>query len=769
MILHYFKMALRSLIRYKVQNIISITGIAVGFVCFAFSMIWIKYEMSYDSFHRGADRMYVMYGEGGAALDFKNLSYSMSYPMARDMVNLFPEVEEASSFMQGPIFIGKTAEEKIEVPEIVVDSAFINMFDVRLIDGSLSFLDNESEIAVTDETAMRIFGTTDVIGKELYLFYQKETKKISAVVSGFGKHTNFGYGILTGVNKSLRNDYNIGNFKVCVRLKEGTNLDNLIKKLHSDDIRKMNWGFGYKGYNLQKLTSCRYTIFHDDNRVSLMYIKLFSIIGVAVVLISLINFFSLLVTRISIRKREIALRVSCGSGIWGMTSLFATELLIVLFSAGLIGMVLMEILEGKFVELSGVEDEFYLSSLLYFVLLLVASLCVSLMIIRYYSSKSLSGMLNRRMTSGRKGMTFQGSSIVLQLVISVMILFGLSVIFRQLHYLAENEEVGFEREGRATLRIYPLKDETVDFLKTLPYVYEVKKMYSLLPRSGTASMRADSWDGKTDSQESIILHTIDEGQEFMDFYGLKLLKGSHLSEQGDLKSAIINETAARKFGWNDPIGKKFRDFTVVGVVRDFHISSPTIPVQPFVLTLKASFRLSKDIVLRFDESHEDELRKEIEKYIRENNYSDFASFTTIDEVYDKYLTSERSLMKLLMFVAAVCIIISLFGVYSHVSLSCERRRKEIAIRKINGATVSVIMKMFIKSYFTMLLLSCIIAFPVVTLVMKRWLEQYVEQTSIGISLYISVFILLSLLILICIWHSIWKAANENPAEVIKSE
>ena len=303
----------------------------------------------------------------------------------------------------------------------------------------------------------------------------------------------------------------------------------------------------------------------------------------------------------------------------------------------------------------------------------------------------------------------------------------------------------------------------------MSYVYEVRKMYSLLPRSGTASMRADSWDGKTDSQESIILHTIDEGQEFMDFYGLKLLKGSHLSEQGDLKSAIINETAARKFGWNDPIGKKFRDFTVVGVVKDFHISSPTIPVQPFVLTLKAGFRLSKDIVLRFDESHEDELRKEIEKYIRENNYSDFSSFTTIDEVYDKYLTSERSLMKLLMFVAAVCIIISLFGVYSHVSLSCERRRKEIAIRKINGATVSVIMKMFIKSYFTMLLLSCIIAFPVVTLVMKRWLEQYVEQTSIGISLYISVFILLSLLILICIWHSIWKAANENPAEVIKNE
>lgn len=768
MILHYLKMALRSLLKYKTQNIISIAGIAIGFVCFAFSMIWIKYEMSYDGFHRGADRMYVLYGDG-SVVGFKNLSYSMSYPMARDMMNLFPEIEEASSFMQGAIFIGKNAEEKIEVQEVVADSAFINMFDIRLIDGSLSFLDNESEVAVTDETAMRIFGTTDVIGKDLYLFYLNENKKISAVVSGLGKHTNFGYGILTGVSKNWRNDYNIGNFKICIRLKEGINTATVVEKLNSEDIRRMNWGFGYKGYRLQKLTSCRYTVFHDDNRVSLMYIKLFSIIGVAVVLISLINFFSLLVTRISIRKREIALRLSCGSGMWGMTCLFVTELLIVMFSAGFIGMALMEILERKFVELSGVEGGLYLSSLLYFVFILVASVCISLLIIRYYSSKSVSEMLSRKMTSGRKGVTFQGGSIVLQLIISVMVLFGLSVIFKQLHYLSDNEDVGFERDGRATLRTYPMKDETVDFLKALPYVYEVKKIHSLLPSSGMASMRADTWDGKTDSQEPIILHMIDEGQEFMDFYGLKLLKGSHLSEQGDIKSAIINETAARKFRWSDPIGKKFRDFTVVGVVKDFHISSPTIPVQPFVLTLKANVRLSKDIVLRFDESHEEELRKEIEKYIMENNYSYYSKFTTIDEVYDEYLTSERSLMKLLSFVAAVCIIISLFGVYSHVSLSCERRRKEIAIRKINGASVDVIMKMFIKKYFVMLIVSCFIAFPIVTLLMKRWLEQYVEQVSIGVMLYVMIFVLLSLLVLLCIWHNIWKASIANPAEVIKNE
>ena len=765
MITHYFKMALRSLMKYKVQNLICIIGIAVGFACFVFSSIWIKYELSYDSFHRDADRIYVLYEKSGH--EFTGYSNSMSYPIARDIKNLFTEFEETSTCMNWPGEIGETKEGKVNVMELIADSSFIKMFDIRLISGSLSFLDNESEIALTEEAALRIFGTKDILGKEL-VYRGEETKKVSAIVSGFGKHTNFRYDIITGIEKSCENDYNTLGFHVCCRVKANADLESLAEKLKHTEM-KLGENMVSKEYLIQKLTSCHYTIFQDNDTISLMYVKLFSAVGIVVIFISLVNFFSILVTRINIRKREIALRISCGSGIKSMISLFATELFIIILVSGFSGMVLIEILETKFVELSGVETEFYLPSLSYFVILLVLSLAISLFIIRYYTHKSVSEVLNRRKTISRDRVTFQGSSIMIQFIISIFVLFSLSVIFKQLHYLSSTEDLGFEREGRATLIVFSNKDEAFHFVKSIPYVYDAKIMYSLLPQSSSGSIRVDSWDEKPEAVDPVIVHIIDEGQEFIDFYGLKLLKGSGFSGHGDIKSAIINETAVRKFGWNEPIGKMFRGYTVTGVVKDFHISPPTLPVQPFMITMDSDFRLSKEIVIRYDKSHEDDLRKEIEEFLIKSKYSDYSKFRTAEEEYNKYLTSERSLMKLLVFVAVVCVVISLFGVYSHVSLACERRRKEIAVRKINGATVGSIMKMFIWKYFSMLLLSAVIAFPVATFFMKLWLQQYLEQTSVGILLYMSVFVLLSVLIMLCIWHSIWKASNENPSEVIKSE
>ena len=157
MIVHYLKMALRSLIRYKVQNIISILGIAVGFVCFAFSMIWIRYELSYDTFHRDSDRMYVVYKKSDHG--FTNISDVTHYPVARDIKNNFPEVEDAAAFMNGPAVVGRSPQNGDFSMRIIVDSAFINMFDIKLLSGSWSFLNNQEEVAVTEEFAERVYGT----------------------------------------------------------------------------------------------------------------------------------------------------------------------------------------------------------------------------------------------------------------------------------------------------------------------------------------------------------------------------------------------------------------------------------------------------------------------------------------------------------------------------------------------------------------------------------------------------------------------------------
>ena len=487
-----------------------------------------------------------------------------------------------------------------------------------------------------------------------------------------------------------------------------------------------------------------------------------------------------MVTRIRIRRREIGLRVACGSTTGGLFRLFVSELVLLMLGSGLLGLVFLEVAKEKFQELSAVEGGLYLPALGYFFFLFLVSVLLSVVIIRYYSRKSIVETLHHTIGNVRERMFFQQGSIIIQLTICVGILWGLSVLFLQLNHLSHTD-IGFERDGRATFSSDPQEEGVIAQIKQIPYVQEVKELVSLFPRRSMAATLVNAWDGKSENDEPFEMQYIPEGQEFMDFYGLRLIQGTPLSEQTDGHQVLINETAAKRLGWADPVGKYFgyvdpegrfrRDFTVVGVIKDFHISAPTDPVQPTLLAGYGvgAIRLGRNILLRFDETRTADLHRAVEAIMQGlDGHHDF-ELKTVREAYDEYLTSERSLMKLLAFVSVVCIVISLFGVYSHVTLACERRRKEIAIRKVNGATAWLIMQSFLKQYVWMLLLSCLIAFPVGTLVMRRWLEQYVEQTTINGWLYGLIMVILALFIGLCTGRSVWRAAHENPAEVIKRE
>lgn len=777
MILHYLKVAVRSLMKYKTQTIISIIGLAVGFVCLSFSMIWIRYELTYDDFHRGAERLYVPYQTSG--LDLKGFSPRSVFPVGKVIRETFPEVEDAASFSCWTTQAGRTEDERMEVEYIRTDSAFIRMFDIRLLQGSWGFLHKpEEEIALTQEAAQRFFGSIeDVLGKELYLL--GKPRKITALLSGWSKHSNFFYEIIEGVPDKANDNWMASGFYSCLRLKEGVDRMAFAEKLKQTNLNPKGI-VSVSGLMLERLMDCHYTLFQDTNRIALQYVQLFSVVSMLIIGVALVNFFSMMVTRIRIRRREIGLRVVCGSTTGGLFRLFVSELVLLMLGSGLLGLVFLEVAKEKFQELSAVEGGLYLPALGYFFFLFLVSVLLSVVIIRYYSRKSIVETLHHTIGNVRERMFFQQGSIVIQLTICVGILWGLSVLFLQLNHLSHTD-IGFERDGRATFSSDPQEEGVIAQIKQIPYVQEVKELVSLFPRRSMAATLVNAWDGKSENDEPFEMQYIPEGQEFMDFYGLRLIQGTPLSEQTDGHQVLINETAAKRLGWADPVGKYFgyvdpegrfrRDFTVVGVIKDFHISAPTDPVQPTLLAGYGvgAIRLGRNILLRFDETRTADLHRAVESIMQSlDGHHDF-ELKTVREAYDEYLTSERSLMKLLAFVSVVCIVISLFGVYSHVTLACERRRKEIAIRKVNGATAWLIMQSFLKQYAWMLLLSCLIAFPVGTLVMRRWLEQYVEQTTINGWLYGLIMVILALFIGLCTGRSVWRAAHENPAEVIKRE
>ena len=373
------------------------------------------------------------------------------------------------------------------------------------------------------------------------------------------------------------------------------------------------------------------------------------------------------------------------------------------------------------------------------------------------------------------------ASIAFQLAIGLLVTFCIIVLMKQIYFLT-NTDLGWERKGIASINLlYPDKDfeAIADKIKQFSCTKEVISGHCcLLPQTSGFSQTFDNWDGKENAAKSIDMLCLWNCEKTVSFYNLKLLEGEMVkpTETGKI---MINESAAKALGMNDPVGKKLyqknRTWTIIGIIKDFHITTPTEPVQPYTLVaediLKSlGFSFGKgQILIKFHDGKWKELKQQIDSlFSQEYPEVRYRLFNT-EEEYAGYLKSENALMKLLSFIAAVCIIIAAFGIFSLITLSCEQRRKEIAIRKVNGATIRNILIMFVKEYMLLLVIAGVISFPVGYVLMKRWLENYVERTVISAWIYFAIFGGIMIVIFACIGWRVWQAARQNPAEVIKSE
>lgn len=772
MIQHYFKIAFRNVLKYKTQSVIGIFGLAVGFTCFALANLWIHYEMTYDAYHEGADRMYILCKE--SVFGVNGYSTSMPYPASTVLKNDFPEVEAACAYTRwGQKVDLKANGRTVETNDLQADSCFMKMFNISILSGSMDFMYSNDKIALTEDVAMQLFGSTNVLGKEVKN-YNDDTLTICAILSSLN-HSNlsFGYWGQGEYFRSWQNDWNNGSFEIIIKLRKGTDPIAFQKKLAANktkadprDPRRV-----FEGIRLIPLDEYHYSSVNRNPSFQFYYLILFSVAGGLVILCSLFNYLSLFITRMKIRSREIELRKVCGSSIGGLFILLSVEYLYIIFLSGVLGMALVETALPAFKKMSGVSGNIYGESLLYFVGILLLSL---FLLVPFAIRRS------RIRNSGNK-YALRKISIAFQLAIGILVTFCIIVMMKQIYFLT-NVDLGWERKNIASINLlYPDNDfeAIADKIRQFSCTREVVTGHCcLLPKSSGFSQTFDNWDGKEDAAKSIDMLCLWNCEKTVSFYNLKLLEGE-IVKPTETNSIMINESAVKALGMSDPIGKKLyqkgRTWTIVGIIKDFHITAPTEPVQPYTLVavdiLKdIGFSLGKgQILIKFHDGKWKELRNRIDSiFSREYPEVRYRLYNTAEE-YAGYLKSEDALIKLLSFVAMVCVLIAAFGIFSLITLSCEQRRKEIAVRKVNGATIRNILIMFIKEYILLLIIAAVIAFPIGYVLMKRWLENYIEQTTIKAWIYLVIADGIAIIIFACIGWRVWQAARQNPAEVIKSE
>ena len=761
MIHHYLKIAYRNLLKYRTQSIISIIGLAIGLACFALSTFWVQYEMTYDDFHKDAERIYLVRMNdchfGGHYSDF------VPYALGNHLKTTYTEIEDFCASGQNTLFI-KNGKQITEYPMLMPDTTFIRMMDIKVLEGDnqffLSTSPEKSGIAITEKAAQDLFGTTRVIGETIT----------------DNNRRYFKYAFMGRTNNDT--SWDNANYRMLIKIKPGTNVDVLLEKMNQhfpDELKKNSYGVtGYTRFYLEPITSLRYAdefIRGDEQIVRFRYIVYFSITGVLIILCALINYLTIYIDCFRSRKREMALRKVNGASERSLLALLSTDFLFTILLASLLGMFFVELLKPWFLQYSMIVDtdiSIYGNCILY-----VAGMSVLAFIVALCHSTQMSIM----------GHICRKGSIVIQLVVCLTFILCTVIMQMQLYHL-RNVDMGMDYRNRASLGIWMNVDMNVwaEKIKALPMVTEVVRpvYWPLISMGSYSAFEVDSWDGLNGTTENPMgIDEILAGEEFFKFYNMQLVAGEWISDKSDVREVNIMETTARTMGWTPEeaiskhifyCNKEVEPMTVIGVIKDCAYRSPSkdLPHTVFVNTNKSQWMWPRCFVLfKYKPGTWEECRRSIEE-MQQAELPDRKLFLDSEEErYNKYLQSEDALSSLLGFSAIVCILISIFGIYSLVSLTCEQRRKEIAIRKVNGATISNILSIFFKEYAMLLIVSSLIAFPAGYTIMKHWIETYNRQVSIGALPFILIFAGIAMVITISISWRVWQAARQNPAEVIK--
>ena len=770
MLLHYLKVAIRNFLAHKTQTLVSLFGLAMAFACVCLAVYWNHYERSYDAFQENADRIYRICSNdrlSGGAGSMRDTPYLLhlylkeKYPEVEATCAIVPGNDKISKDLNAVRVANKVSMDGIssEAFSLKVTSEALNIFDFKWVEGNSNVMAyHKNQVAISEKLAQVLCKDRSSLGKTIKI-NDALRYEVAGVYKTRPQPSNVKCDIIMPTLATGKYTWSVWGYQTYVLLKEGVNHEHFIRKLQNDTIRNVGV-FGVA----TPLTKIRQYHPGAGVKVALDDVSLFTMAAVILSLCALLNYLTLFVSRLRTRGRDMALRTICGSSTWHTSGLLLTEYLLLLISASLVGMLFVELIMHKFVELAMIQIAFssvMLSCGCLMLFSVVLALLLSVVPILYFKRKTLHVQIEA--SSVRLGKNyFRSIGVCVQLIIGFIFVFCTMVMMKQVYMLTNVDNI--ERKQVACILIGQRERPIFrNFLQQQPFISTILDFNPLFPNKPFIAYPIENWDGKSSDESGLRCDQRGINNEIARFYGLKMKEGDSSFDLGK-NEVLINETLAKQMNLVDPVGKHIKDYgRIKGVVCDYQIQNPNSPPYP-ILYISAE-PSSTYLTFKYDGDWKTCKKKLLEE-IHEKDIS-YTHLTDGEEYYQSFLQSEYNLLKLLCVIAIVSILIAIFGVYALVMQSCDQHQKEIAVRKVFGAQVVDILLMFFKQYMAQVLVAAVIAFPIGYVLMKNWLQQYARQTSIPLWIYLGIFLGVSLLVTLCVgWH-VWRASNENPATVIK--
>lgn len=788
MLASYLRIAFRNMWKYKTQSLTGMFGLAFGLACLVPALYWMYYETSYDNFYPEAETIYRVY-----AIDKQsgNVNKSLSKVYEKALHEQFPAIEASAVCIAGQEENCRTEHiPYVRLRMLYAENAFFDLFPQKFICGDaerpLQVIDN---IVLTETTAVRLFGDPEkAVGQQVQNTIREDWPPytVTAVVKDPPANSNFSFDAILYSNMvkhfaeiEEQQQWGFFIFDLYVKLNPHADAGALAGQMR--DLASRPGGNPHVELRMLPVSDIRHHL-NSDAPFTLDFIGLFVASGILLLLSTVFNFLNLHLDLFRQRFRELHLRVVNGATGGQLVRQMLFELACSTLVAFLLACFLILLVRPLFSGLLDMEIEVW--RLFLFFLACSAVLLASILfvggVVFWRLGRLALSPLSEREKTGQP--VLRRMAVTLQLAVSVVFILSASVVMMQMRFVS-HKDLGFDRDGVIQLsgfQDYSGKVEAalIDRLKTVPQIEILTDAYfeprhEVLPYC--LSNRVE-WPGEQASaNSSFYLVPVDE--HFASTFRLKLLHGKWW-EEGQTRKVVLNEEAVRVMGLRNPVGTVVRmpvfeedsvaDYEVAGVVKDFHLLSLRNRIQPALFF--PTSQLFNILYLRVVPGQEMEAIRRVMEILPEVDVTlADARLTPVGDLYDRLNRSEQVGLRLFSVLAVVCLLISLFGIYAVASAVTQRRRKEIAIRKVVGAEAGTIVRMFFREYTLQVVIAGALAFPLACFTMNNWLQGYAYRTNIPGWLLAGILAGVVAVVLLTVLGQVLGAANGNPAEVVKSE
>ncbi|MBS1605303.1 MAG: ABC transporter permease [Bacteroidetes bacterium] len=795
----HLKLALRQLQKNKGFTALNISGLAIGLTTFLLITLYLTDELSYDRWHPNADRIVRLNTDvksNGAVSELANASPIIAATLRQH----YPEVQATTRIARYPDAHFYKDRLAIAEPNVAwADDNVFQFFGLPLIEGDPhTALKDKHSIVLTESAAKRYFNSTHVTGRIIINEEDNKPLRITGVMRDLPQQSSWQFDFLVSIHAARQLDDNPSYFAIYpmstfVLLRPGTD-----RRAFDTKLAGLMNNYAEKYAQMEKETNGEFKITLSETPLtdihlhshrtdelavngSIQYVWIFSAIAVFVLLIAGINFMNLSTARSANRAREVGVRKVLGSLRRQLVSQFLTEALLLTTAATILAVALTWLSLPWFNDLTGKElrlsnAPWLLPSLL---LIVIAMSLFSGAYPAFFLSAFKPVQVSKgKLALGGKGSGLRSGLVVLQFSISIFLIVGTLVVFRQLNYIQHRDQ-GYSRDQMLVIT-------DVD---GIPHAEDLKKAFSRLTDVTGVTMTdylptgTRRWHnyGQADGKGMYLqteLWIVDA--DYIPTMDMRIVSGRNFSQTmaTDSTAIIINESAARKFGIaGDPLGKTVhypgylggtKDFHVVGVVKDFNYSSVRTNIGPLVLVCRPQDN-EAGFAIRIAPGHIPDVLEKVRTEWKAFEPTRAFNYSFMDQDFDAVYRTEHRMGGLIVVLTVLVIFIACLGLFGLAAYAAEQRTKEIGIRKILGAGVPSIIGLLSRDFARLIAIALSIATPLSWWMMHRWLENFVYRTGITAWTFVAAAaIVFSIAALTTIFQSI-KAAVANPVDSLRTE